>query len=98
MNAPLQHPVIPAGESRQETTCEKFGGTCCEWSCCQRSVTFRAPTKAPRAAYLDIEAMADLDAPLGSPEFFAQWHDASERKEADYLDGDDTDHRKAWEA
>jgi hypothetical protein len=104
MNARLSHPTIPAASEGQESApapfvaCEKFGDSqCCEWACCKRPVTHRAPKEPSRVAVLDIEAMANLSAPLGSPEFFEQWHDASARKEADYLAGDRTSHRKAWE-
>jgi hypothetical protein len=76
--------------------CDRFGGPCCEWACCKQPVTHRTPKQPPQIAVLDIEAMADLAAPLGSPDFFALWHDASGRKEAEYLAGDRT--RQAWEA
>jgi hypothetical protein len=99
MNAPLRLPVIPAADAQQETMhCDRFGGPCCEWACCKAPVKFPAPTQSQQTAVLDIEAMAELDATLGSQEFFAQWHDASNRKEAEYLNGDRTSHRRAWEA
>jgi hypothetical protein len=104
VSASSQHPVIPAAEERQETApatfvaCEKFSGVSCfHWACCKRAVTYRAPREPVQAAVLDIEAMADLTAPLGSPDFFAQWHDASDRKETEYLDGERAAQRQEWE-
>jgi hypothetical protein len=105
MSASSQHPVIPAAEERQETApatfiaCERFKDvSCCTWACCKRQPGRRAPKEPVQAAVLDIEAMADLDAPLGSPEFFEQWHDASDQKETEYLDGDRSAQRQEWEA
>lgn len=55
--------------------------------------------------FLNIEALGELDAPLPSltasaaerDNFWAAWRAESARVEADYLDGDRPDHRKAWE-
>jgi len=55
--------------------------------------------------FFDVEALGELDAPLPSltasaaerANFWAAWRTACAGKEADYLDGDRADHRKAWE-
>jgi hypothetical protein len=53
----------------------------------------------------DIEALGELDVPLPSltatkaerRDFWAAWERASADREASYLQGDRTAHRKAWE-
>jgi hypothetical protein len=54
----------------------------------------------------DIEALGDLEIPLPSltasqaerRDFWSAWAEASAQKDADFLEGDRTAHRRAWEA
>ena len=98
MSAPLRHPVIPAGVVRQETaTCDRFGGTCCPWSCCKAPIKRRAQT-------VELSDRCDLDIPESLLAAFPGTDivtlgriNAALKERADNA-SDLSRHRQAWEA
>ena len=83
VTAPLRHPVNPAGEGRQETAPP------------------RPRPAAPAVVYLDLTTLNRLPeataAAVTLDNFVSVVAAETERAEDEYLAGDHTAHRRAWE-